>query len=199
MSSKVVTINMYDFVLTDNGIKLVEYAKKLQSLKEDIDNVIFTRDIDNPKFGDEERKCLLSDYSVAFKKSYPNLYKTFCQEYVYKILYPYLLEKLKSIHDNLGNARDQLNKSYRFSQQKNDIVLYMNKIYGVYCKFELPENEDLNNMLAYIEKAFGILNKELDIKEDRVEAGHKFIELLTKLRKLLSNILKSMTIEIDID
>lgn len=188
-------INMYDFVLTADGIKMAENAKKIYAIKQSITDTIINRDIDKPAFGEEQRKCLLNDYSALFRLSYPNLYNKFCQDYVYEILYPYLLKKLKSIHNKLGNAKDQLNGSYRFTQQKNDITLYMNKIYGIYYRFESPKSEDLNTMLEYVEKAFSILNTELDNKEARIEAGKKFIDLLVRLRSLCIDTLKNMTVE----
>lgn len=193
-----ITINMYDFVLSNDDIKKAEDAKIIYNLMQNIIDTIINRDTDNPKFGKEQRQCLLNDYSILFKHSYPDLYKEFCEDYLYSILYPYLLKKLKSIHNRLGNAKNQLNGSYNFSQQKNDITVYMNDIYGIYCEFKGPNsNKDLNSILKYVEKAFGILNEELSIKEARREAGQKYIELLCKLRNLCSNTLKNMTVVVE--
>ena len=192
-----ITINMYDFVLSNDGIKKAEDAKIIYNLMQNIIDTIINRDTDNPKFGKEQRQCLLNDYSILFKHSYPDLYKEFCEDYLYSILYPYLLKKLKSIHNRLGNAKNQLNGSYWFTQQKNDITVYMNDIYGVYSRFENPKNDDLNTALKYVDEAFHILNNELSIKEARREAGQKYIELLCKLRNLCSNTLKNMTVVVE--
>lgn len=192
-------INMYDFVLTTNAKEFAKDAENIYSLQTSILDVIIDRDQENPKFGKDQRSCLLNNYSVLFKRAYPKLYKEFCEDYLYSILYPYLLKKLKSIHHRLGNAKNQLNGSYYFSQQKNDITVYMNDIYGIYCKFEGPDNnKDLNDILKYIEEAFGILNEELAIKEARREAGQKYIELLSKLRNLCTATLKNMVINIEV-
>lgn len=190
-----ITLNMYDFILTDNGEKFAKDASTIWVIMNYITDIIVDRNQDNIKFGEGERKCLLLDYSTLFRYSYPELYNDFCKNYLYSMLYPYLLKKLKSIHNKLRIAETQLNGSYNFSKQKNDIVNYMNDLYGIYCRFEGHSNDDLNVILVYVEKAFGILNRELGIKEARKEAGEKFIELLTKLRKLCSDTLKSMTIE----
>ena len=74
----------------------------------------------------------------------------------------------------------------------------MNDIYGVYWRFENPKNDDLNDILKYVEEAFGILNGELAIKEARREAGQKYIELLSKLRNLCAATLKNMVIDIEV-
>lgn len=192
-----ITINMYDFVLSNDGIKKAEDAKIIYNLMQNIIDTIINRDTDNPKFGEEQRQCLLNDYSILFKHSYPDLYKEFCEDYLYSILYPYLLKKLKSMHNRLGNAKNQLNGSYWFSQQKNDITAYMNDIYGVYSRFENPKNDDLNTALKYVEEAFHILYTQLNVSEARIEAGKKYIELLCKLRNLCSNTLKNMTVVVE--
>lgn len=192
-----ITINMYDFVLSNDGIKKAEDAKIIYNLMQNIIDTIINRDTDNPKFGKEQRQCLLNDYSILFKHSYPDLYKEFCEDYLYSILYPYLLEELKSIHHRLGNAKEQLNGSYRFSQQKNDITAYMNDIYGVYSRFENPKNDDLNTALKYVDEAFHILYTQLNVSKARIEAGKKYIELLCKLRNLCSNTLKNMTVVVE--
>lgn len=199
MLNNMVKINMYDFVLTINAKEFAKDAESIYSLQNSILDVIINRDQENPKFGKEQRRCLLNNYSILFRRSYPKLYKEFCEDYLYSILYPYLLKKLKSIHHRLKNAKNQLNGSYSFSQQKNDITVYMNDIYGIYCKFEDPDNnDDLNDILKYVEEAFGILDKELAIKEARREAGQKYIELLSKLRNLCAATLKNMVIDIEV-
>lgn len=192
-----ITINMYDFVLSNDGIKKAEDAKIIYNLMQNIIDTVINRDTDNPKFGKEQRQCLLNDYSILFKHSYPDLYKEFCEDYLYSILYPYLLKKLKSIHNRLGKAKEQLNGPYWFSQQKNDITTYMNDIYGVYCEFKDPKNDDLNTALKYVDVAFHILYMQLNVSEARIEAGKKYIELLCKLRNLCSNTLKNMTVVVE--
>ena len=190
-----ITLNMYDFIFTDNGEKFAKDAFEIRSIMNYIIDAIVNRDQKNIKFGEEERKCLLVNYSTLFEYSYPKLYNTFCEDYLYSTLYPYLFKKLKSIHNELRNAKCQLNGSYSFSQQKNYITSYMNDIYDIYYKFENRNKDDLDTILVNVERAFGILNRELAIKEARIEAGKKYIELLSKLRNLCSETLKSMTIE----
>ena len=132
MLNNMVKINMYDFVLSSDGIKKAEDAKIIYNLMQNIIDTIINRDTDNPKFGEEQRQCLLNDYSILFKHSYPDLYNDFCKNYLYYTLYPYLLKKLKSIHNRLGNAKKQLNGSYSFfSTEKRYYCIYERYIWCI--------------------------------------------------------------------
>lgn len=193
------TIKIEDVLYHDKGVQMVKDAEAIYRILLKLTDTISNRDDERPKFGQEQRRVLSDlDYSVIGNYLYRDakLKKEFTEECL-DPLFEYLVKKIKSIKNRLGEVDKKLyTSSYDYGDIRNSVITVRNDLFAVENTIEERKFNSFSDMIKYIDKAFSILNGRLNITPARIEAGQKYIFFLSRLRTLCSDIIDSMEIEV---